>query len=122
MVSEGYPAFATAALAERQAALLPPFAHQALLRAEAATAEQATAFLRAARALAEPIADGLELLGPAPAPMERRAGRYRAQLLAQAGQRQDLHRFLDRWAPQLRAQCDDRRVRWSLDIDPMDLY
>ena len=122
LVSEGYPAFATAALAERQAALLPPFAHQALLRAEAATAEQATAFLRAARALAEPIADGLELLGPAPAPMERRAGRYRAQLLAQAGQRQDLHRFLDRWAPQLRAQCDDRRVRWSLDIDPMDLY
>ena len=122
LVSEGYPAFAAAALAEREAALLPPFAHQALLRAEAADPEQAGAFLRAARTLAEPVADGLELLGPAPAPMERRAGRYRAHLLLQAARRADLHRCLDRWAPRLRAQRHDRRVRWSLDIDPIDLY
>lgn len=122
LVSQGYPAFATAALAERQAALLPPFAHQALLRAEAADPEQATAFLRAARAAADPIADGLELLGPAPAPMERRAGRYRAQLLLQAVRRQDLHRFLDLWISRLRARNNDHRVRWSLDVDPIELY
>ena len=122
LVAQGYPAFAAAALAERQAALLPPFAHQALLRAEAATAEKATAFLRAGLALAEPIADGVELLGPAPAPMERRAGRYRAQLLLQAEQRQALHRFLDLWMPRLHAQNSNRNARWSLDIDPMELY
>jgi primosomal protein N' (replication factor Y) len=122
LVCEGYPAFAAAALAEREAALLPPFAHQALLRAEAAGPERATAFLDAARALAEPIADGLELLGPAPAPMERRAGRYRAHLLVQATRRQALHRFLDRWAVLLGSERGDRRVRWSLDVDPIDLY
>ena len=122
LTSQGYPAFAEAALAERREALLPPFAHQALLRAEAADSERAMAFLRAARALAEPIADGLELLGPAPAPMERRAGRYRAQLLLQAARRQDLHRFLDRWIGQLWAQRPDRAVRWALDVDPMELY
>lgn len=122
LVSEGYPAFAAAALAERQAALLPPFAHQALLRAEATDPERAIAFLNAARALAEPIADGLELLGPAPAPMERRAGRYRAHLLIQATQRQTLHRFLDRWTALLWAERQDRQVRWSLDVDPMELY
>ena len=122
LVSEGYPAFAAAALAERQEALLPPFAYQALLRAEAVDPERATAFLNAARALAEPIADGLELLGPAPAPMERRAGRYRAHLLIQATQRQALHRFLDRWAVLLWTERGDRQVRWSLDIDPMELY
>ena len=122
LVSQGYPAFATAALAERHAALLPPFAHQALLRAEAATAEQATAFLRVGLALAEPIAADVELLGPAPAPMERRAGRYRAQLLVQAAQRQRLHRFLDLWVPLLWAERGDRGVRWSLDVDPMELY
>ncbi|MDS4021232.1 MAG: primosomal protein N' [Candidatus Competibacter sp.] len=122
LVTQGYPAFAAAALEERRAAALPPFAHQALLRAEAATAAQATAFLRAARVLAEPIADGLELLGPAPAPMERRAGRYRAHLLIQATQRQALHRFLDRWAGLLWTERGDRQVRWSLDIDPMELY
>jgi primosomal protein N' (replication factor Y) (superfamily II helicase) len=122
LVSQGYPAFATAALAERQAALLPPFAHQALLRAEAADPERATAFLTAARALADPLADGVELLGPAPAPMERRAGRYRAQLLLQATHRQVLHRFLDRWTAQIWARNADRQVRWSLDVDPMELY
>ena len=122
LVTQGYPAFATAALAERQAALFPPFAHQALLRAEAADLDRATAFLNAARALAEPIADGLELLGPAPAPMERRAGRYRAHLLLQATQRQPLHRFLDLWIAQLWAQPADRQLRWSLDVDPVELY
>ena len=122
LVSEGYPAFAAAALAERQEALLPPFAHQALLRAEAVDPERALAFLNAARALAEPIADGLELLGPVPAPMERRAGRYRAHLLVQAAQRQPLHRFLDRWTGLLWAERKDRQVRWSLDVDPMELY
>jgi len=122
LVSQGYPAFAAAALTERRAAWLPPFTHQALLRAEAVAAEQATAFLRAGLALAEPLADGVELLGPAPAPMERRAGRYRAQLLLQAAQRQDLHRFLDLWVPLLRTQHRDHRVRWSLDVDPIELY
>ncbi len=122
LVSQGYPAFATVALAERQAALLPPFARQALLRAEAADPERATAFLKAARALADPLADGMELLGPAPAPMERRAGRYRAQLLLQTTHRRTLHGFLDRWTARLWEQAMDRQVRWSLDVDPMELY
>ena len=54
--------------------------------------------------------------------MERRAGHYRAQLLVQALQRQDLHRFLDLWVPRLRAKKRDQRVRWSLDVDPIELY
>ncbi len=122
LVTQGYPTYTVAALAERQAALLPPFAHQALLRAEAAVAEQAIAFLRAAMALATPIAHDVEILGPAPAPMERRAGRYRAQLLAQAAQRQTLQHFLDRWAALLWAEHPKHRVRWSLDVDPIELY
>jgi len=122
LVSRGYAAFAAEALTERQEALLPPFAHQALLRAEAVDPERATGFLQRALALAEPLADELELMGPAPAPMERRAGRYRAHLLIQAVQRQALHRFLGRWTPLLWAERTDRQVRWSLDIDPMELY
>lgn len=122
LVSEGYPAFAAAALAERRAALFPPFAHQALLRAEAVDSERVMGFLHLARMLAEPIADHLELLGPAPAPMERRAGRYRAHLLLQGTRRQVLHRFLDLWIAQLWAQPADRSVRWSLDVDPVELY
>lgn len=122
LATQGYPAFAAAALAERQLTMLPPFAHQALLRAEASDAQQAHAFLDTARALAEPHASGVELLGPAPAPMERRAGRYRAHLVLLAEQRPDLHRLLHIWLAQLRAAPRQAHLRWSLDVDPAELY
>ncbi len=122
LIDQGYPAFADAALTERRETVLPPFAHQALLRAESTKPEQATVFLQTARTLAEPFAKTIELLGPAPAPMERRAGRYRAHLLVTAEQRKDLQSFLNLWAVQLWAQPGNRYVRWSLDIDPMELH
>ncbi|MGF1526917.1 MAG: primosomal protein N', partial [Candidatus Competibacterales bacterium] len=114
-----------AALAERQAVALPPFAHQALLRADAPHPAAPEAFLTAALGLAGELGDetqGLELLGPVPAPMERRAGRHRAQLLVQAPSRLVLQRFLSRWAGGLTTLPGARRVRWSLDVDPVDLF
>jgi primosomal protein N' (replication factor Y) len=92
-----------------------------LLRADATDRAAPDIFLSAAAALAGP-ARGAELWGPVPAPMERRAGRWRAQLLVQAPDRTTLHRFLDRWAPALETLREARRVRWSLDVDPMEMY
>jgi primosomal protein N' (replication factor Y) len=66
--------------------------------------------------------DGVELLGPVPAPMARRAGRYRAQLLVQARRRSQLHRFLKSWVVKLEGIKAGRKVRWSLDVDPEDLF
>lgn len=120
LVSQGYRAFAVAALAERQQAGLPPFVGQALLRAEAGQPEAPRAFLLDALALGEGAAE-VELLGPVPAPMERRAGRFRAQLLAQSRQRKMLHGFLDVWVERLATLKSARKVRWSLDVDPQDL-
>jgi primosomal protein N' (replication factor Y) len=54
--------------------------------------------------------------------MERRAGRYRAQLLLQATQRSDLQTMLAGWTPGLERLPQARRVRWSLDVDPAELY
>jgi primosomal protein N' (replication factor Y) len=54
--------------------------------------------------------------------MERRDGRYRAQLLLQAGRRAPLHRLLPGWLDQLEALPEARRLRWSLDVDPIDLF
>jgi primosomal protein N' (replication factor Y) len=54
--------------------------------------------------------------------MERRAGRYRAQLLVQAAQRRPLHTFLRAWLPEIGALPLAKRVRWSLDVDPIDLF
>lgn len=122
LLQEGYPAFAAAALEERRLASLPPFSYQALMRAEAPDAETPLAFLReAAQAVPPSRAADVVLWGPAPAPMERRAGRWRAQLLAQAQHRAALHRFLAEWLPQVRQLKSPGRVRWSIDVDPQEM-
>ncbi|MFL6575660.1 MAG: primosomal protein N' [Povalibacter sp.] len=123
LLQGGYDAFATGALAEREQAGWPPFSRLALLRAEATHPQEAMKFLRAALSLAQSHhARGVELLGPAPAPMERRAGRHRAQLLLHAATHVPLQRLLAAWVPQLEAMPEGRRVRWSLDVDPAELF
>lgn len=122
LITQGYPEFARAALIERQQALLPPYSYHALLRAEAAQPERGLQFLQQALQAGQSYAYGVELLGPIPAPMERRAGRYRAQLLIQATVRAPLHKFLSRWLDDIEALPERRKVRWSLDVDPYDMF
>jgi primosomal protein N' (replication factor Y) len=123
LVRQGYAAFARAALAEREAARLPPASHIALLRAEAMEASLPSAFLERARQQIDELgAAEVEVWGPVPAAMERRAGRYRAQLLLQSAKRSGLQRLLGnlvRWLEQAKAA---RRVRWSVDVDPADMF
>jgi primosomal protein N' (replication factor Y) len=123
LVREGYPAFAERALEERRAAGWPPFDFLALLRAEAARREAAFEFLDAALAAAAPLLPGgVQVLGPAPAPMERRQGRFRAQLLVRAERRSALHQLLTPWRLSLEELPAGRRARWSLDVDPLELF
>ncbi|ROR34315.1 primosomal protein N' [Inmirania thermothiophila] len=121
LVREGYAAFAAAALAERAAARLPPFAHLALLRVEAVDAAAAEGFAAAAAKAAAGLGEGVEVLGPAPAPIERRAGRHRWQVLLRAARRSALQRLLARWAVRLEGLPGARRVRWGLDVDPLEM-
>ncbi len=122
---QDYRGFADYALAERRECSLPPFSYLALLRAESPQAGAALDFLRTAYELAHPNDRGgpaVEVMEPVPSPMERRAGRYRAQLLVQASKRAALHTFLSEWLEELTQARAGRRVRWSLDVDPIDLY
>ncbi|MEA9731337.1 primosomal protein N' [Xanthomonas campestris] len=129
LVNGGYHAFADAELQQREAAGFPPFAHLALFRAEAKDVAAANQFLIAVRALVgaqtpapSPAITPVECYGPMPAPMPRRAGFQRTQLLLSAAQRSALHRVLDAQMPAIHALPQARRVRWSLDADPIDLY
>lgn len=129
LVNGGYHAFADAELQQREAAGFPPFAHLALFRAEAKDVAAANQFLIAVRALVgeqtpapSPALAPVECYGPMPAPMPRRAGFQRTQLLLSAAQRSALHRVLDAQMPAIHALPQARRVRWSLDVDPIDLY
>ncbi len=120
LITGGYHAFADAELAQREAAAFPPFAHLALLRAEAKHADPPMEFLQRAKSLLHDTP--IELHGPLPAPMPRRAGYVRAQLLLSATQRRELHAALDLLMPRLHAMPEARKLRWSLDVDPVDLY
>jgi primosomal protein N' (replication factor Y) len=121
LIRHGYARVAAELLKERRLAGLPPYAHLALLRAEAKTQAAVDEFLALAAGLVEqPM--GVSLLGPMPAPMPRRAGMFRGQLLASADERAALHVFLPSWLARLRECPQARRVRWSLDVDPQDLY
>ncbi len=122
LVRNGYGAFATEALQERRAALLPPYSYQVLVRAEATTDRMPRAFLDDAMELGRSLGNGsVDFWGPVPAPMERRAGSFRAHLLVQSNSRGDLHRLLASWLPQMRTLKSARRVRWSVDVDPQEM-
>lgn len=150
LINGGYHAFAESELEQRQAAGFPPFAHLALLRAEAKHVDAANAFLHAAKSVfsasvpphsgrmcreatdevtKQPTAtvppstvSPVEIQGPLPAPMSRRAGMHRMQLLLSAPNRRVLHALLDAALPAIHELPEARKVRWSLDVDPLDLY
>jgi primosomal protein N' (replication factor Y) len=121
LLAHGYAAAARELLAERRQIQLPPYSHQVLLRADAPTREPVDAFLAAAHA-ALPESAELQIAGPMPAPMPLRAGRHRGQLLLEAASRSALHGLLRPWRLALTAMPQARHVRWSLDVDPIDLY
>ncbi len=122
LLAEGYEGFARAALKERSQAAWPPFSRLAAVRDSAPTPEAALGFLTDARGLARRPPRGVRLLGPVPAAMAKRAGRYHAQLLIESPERSRLHAFLDAWLPEVEQLRSARRVRWSLDVDPIELF
>jgi primosomal protein N' (replication factor Y) len=123
LLEGGYGRVASIALKERELAGWPPFSRLALLRAAAPGRRETHRFLDVARRRAEALEiAGVRILGPVSAPMERKAGRYRAQLLLQSRQRQRLHDLLHALRPGLELDPSARRVRWSIDVDPIELF
>jgi primosomal protein N' (replication factor Y) len=119
LVEHGYGGFADAELAQRAAAGLPPFCAMALLNADGVDVERTLACLHS-------LVDGLsgsaiEILGPTQAPLARRARRYRCQAALLARNRNHLGAALD----QLVTSHGHSRypgVRWSIDVDPYDMF
>ena len=115
-----YHRFAEQLLSERRQTGLPPFGFLALVRAESLQPQPALTLLQEASETL-PLDSGLQLLGPIPAPMERRQGRYRSQLLLLTPTRGILHRHLPALLDALHAHPLSRKCRWHLDVDPTDL-
>ena len=124
-----YPAFAAQQLQERQEAGMPPFAYQALVRADARTQEVAQGFLTAASAAARehglPGLDHVTLYPPVPLTIQRIANVERAQMLLESPSRAALQRFLATWQPVMQATRSDPAhkglIRWLVDVDPLTI-
>ena len=118
-----YAQYAERLLSERHAAGLPPFAHLALLRAEAREAANATTFLRRAAEIAAalPEADGVIVYPPVPLVIPRVANVERLQMVAESASRGRLQRFLAAWLPHLYTLRGDVKglARWAVDVDPL---
>jgi primosomal protein N' (replication factor Y) len=114
-----YLDYARSLLEERQAARLPPAAAMALLRAEAHDAERARGFLSQAAGLFR--RSGVEIAGPVPAILSRRGGYWRFQLWLQADSRLALSTAIGARLEALHALKSARRVRWHVDVDPLEL-
>jgi primosomal protein N' (replication factor Y) len=120
-----YPTFATEQLAEREAAGMPPFGAQALLRADAKTQAAAQAYLNLAaeQAAALPLRDAITIYPAVPLTIQRVAHVERAQMLVESASRGALQRFLAAWQPVLhatrRAPEAKGLVRWAVDVDPL---
>lgn len=122
LFNESYQQFAQTLLEERAAASLPPYAYFALFRGEGHRLEDAIHFLQQIKDFIRPNGKNIQVLGPIPAPISKRAGRYRVQLLIQARLRSVLHSCLNDLIGEVEKMPKKTRIRWSLDVDPMEMF
>lgn len=138
LIKNGYHACCDAMLNERHATNLPPLSHLALFRTDAKEKQQGLNFLEKVKHIATQLNNGAinnseknigeknifktKILGPIPSPQERLIGKYRAQLLLQSNNRQQLQKFLALLISNVEKLKQINNVRWSLDIDPSDLF
>lgn len=114
-----YDAWAATLLAEREQAGFPPFVYQVMLRAEGRIEAEVYEFMQQARKAAGELKMQVEIYGVVPAALPRRANHIRLQLLVQSETRKDLQQFLRHWQALLEG-IPSKKIRWSVDVDPLD--
>ena len=123
--SQSYTAYATNLLQERASAQFPPYGYFALIRAEAHQFSEVARFLNHAAQSARQLLALLPkqevmIYDPVRPQMERLKGMERGQLLFQADNRQAMQKLLRGLIPQLRAEKGNQKIRWSVDVDPLE--
>jgi len=122
LLEQGYHQFAELALKERESAGFPPYQFLALIRAESARIGDSMGFLFEIKELLNNFKNNkILILGPIPAAMQKKAGKHRAQLLLQSSQRKLLKNNLNYLIENLSQLKHKSRVRWSIDVDPVEM-
>ena len=118
--TQDYPAYAQTLLQEREMAQFPPYCYLALIKAESTQYREVEQFLNFAFELARQLSDQVLTYDPMRAQMEKLKGMERGHILMQATQRGALQKLLAALTPQLRASKLAAKVRWNIDVDPME--
>lgn len=123
ILHQDYAELAKELLLERQRSALPPFSHLALIRASANNPHLPETLLKEVQQALQNASQGqVSILGPVAAPMLKRQGQFRYQLLVQASQRKPLHQLLHYSTIILEKSKLGKKVRWSLDVDPIEMF
>jgi primosomal protein N' (replication factor Y) len=123
LIHQGYHAFVKMTLAEREMAALPPFQSLAMVRTEGTQEAPLYDLLNQMKALGIKVDDThVDMLGPIPAPMSKKAGKLQFQLLLSSANRPQLQQFLHRWLAEIEQLPSAKRIQWSLDVDPTEMY
>ncbi|MDH1799720.1 primosomal protein N' [Acinetobacter johnsonii] len=121
LLESGYRSFAKQTLKERKAAWMPPYRYAALLRCESKDQELNQSFLQEhAQALRQASENSIDIWGPIPAPMERKAGRYQAHMVLLSKDRARMHFYIHQWWQNV-WHNKPHGMKLSLDIDPQEL-
>lgn len=123
VVKQDYAQMTETLLAERKLLHWPPYSYLAMIRAESPQQALPLEFLLLlSQKTRQAPGCQVKLLGPVPAPMEKRAGRFRAHLLLQADDRAQLHQQLSACVEMIGSMPEARQVRWSVDVDPQEMF
>ncbi|MEO6117807.1 MAG: primosomal protein N' [Methylotenera sp.] len=118
--SQNYVSYANAMLQEREQVQFPPHVFTALMRAEANEFALVQQFLNHVFKIARGFNNDVMVYDPIRPQMERLKGMERGYILMQANQRPALQRLLKNLLPQLRGQSIANKVRWAIDVDPLE--
>ncbi|MDP1522393.1 MAG: primosomal protein N' [Methylotenera sp.] len=118
--SQDYVSYANAMLQEREQVQFPPHVFMALLRAEANEYQLVQQFLNHAFTLARELTNDVTVYDPIRPQMERLKGMERGHVLMQSTSRQALQNVLKNLVGQLRGQPIASKVRWAVDVDPLE--
>ena len=122
LINNDYRAFAKQTLKDRQVALLPPCRYAILIRCESKTQEQNLEFLTEMTKVLRQNSEAnlIDIWGPIPAPMERKAGRYQAHVVLLSQDRAKMHFYSRQWW-QLVLHNKPSNMKLTIDIDPQEL-
>ena len=124
LMSKGYQSFIKIMFKERKLCNLPPYRFMAIIRSESVNSRAAINFLKHCRQYSEyllPPNKEINYLGPLPAAMEKRNGRFRYILSIYCKERKKLQWLMEKLCLKAENSKLAKRVRWSVDVDPQDV-